>query len=133
MNNREMGNKDSNQLAAEIPFASVKAWFFDLDGTLMNTDDQAVDSLTHRLRFLGSSSAQRLARLGRPPGRAVLHGQGRPPLRHEPAEHLHEVPPEQGCVLRPLPQLRRRQSQLLGLPRRAEGGAVRWNAIEEAS
>ena len=62
MNNRELGNIDSNQLAAEIPFATVKAWFFDLDGTLMDTDNQAVDSLAHRLRFLGSSSAQRLAR-----------------------------------------------------------------------
>ena len=35
-------------------------------------------------------------------------------VRHEPAEHLHEVPPEQGDVLRPVPQLRRRQSRAAG-------------------
>ena len=48
--------------AAKIPVGTIKAWFFDLDGTLMDTDDQAVDSLANRLRFLGSSSAKRLAR-----------------------------------------------------------------------
>ncbi|MBN1249505.1 MAG: HAD family hydrolase [Anaerolineae bacterium] len=40
----------------------IQAWFFDLDGTLMDTDDQAVDRLAHRLRFLGSRRAARLAR-----------------------------------------------------------------------
>ena len=48
--------------AAEIPVGTIMAWFFDLDGTLMDTDDQAVDSLAYRLRFLGSSTAKRIAR-----------------------------------------------------------------------
>ncbi len=48
--------------AVKIPIDAIRAWFFDLDGTLMDTDDQAVDSLANRLRFLGSSSANRLAR-----------------------------------------------------------------------
>ncbi len=48
--------------AAKIPVETIRAWFFDLDGTLMDTDDQAVDSLAHRLRFLGVSPAKRLAR-----------------------------------------------------------------------
>lgn len=47
---------------ANIPIETIRAWFFDLDGTLMDTDDQAVDSLAHRLRFLGTSPANRLAR-----------------------------------------------------------------------
>jgi phosphoglycolate phosphatase len=45
-----------------IPFDRIRAWFFDLDGTLMDTDDQAVDSLAHRLRILGAARAQRVAR-----------------------------------------------------------------------
>jgi phosphoglycolate phosphatase-like HAD superfamily hydrolase len=45
-----------------IPFEKVKAWLFDLDGTLMDTDDQAVEFLAHRLRFLGQTRAPRLAR-----------------------------------------------------------------------
>ncbi|MDF1514266.1 MAG: HAD family hydrolase [Anaerolineae bacterium] len=45
-----------------IPLKRVKAWFFDLDGTLMDTDDQAVNSLANKLRFLGALSANRLAR-----------------------------------------------------------------------
>ncbi len=45
-----------------IPFDQVRAWFFDLDGTLMDTDDQSVAALSRLLRFLGAGRAQRLAR-----------------------------------------------------------------------
>ncbi|MFN2285152.1 MAG: HAD family hydrolase [Anaerolineae bacterium] len=45
-----------------IPFEKIQAWFFDLDGTLMDTDDQTVESLARRLRFLGNARARRLAR-----------------------------------------------------------------------
>ncbi len=45
-----------------IPFDRIEAWFFDLDGTLMDTDDQAVAALAHRLQFLGAKRAERLAR-----------------------------------------------------------------------
>ncbi len=45
-----------------IPWSSVRAWFFDLDGTLMDTDDQAVDSMARRLRVLGPARSARLAR-----------------------------------------------------------------------
>ena len=45
-----------------IPFAKIQGWFFDLDGTLMDTDDQTVESLARRLRFLGDARARRLAR-----------------------------------------------------------------------
>ena len=46
----------------EMPFAKIQGWFFDLDGTLMDTDDQAVESLAQRLRFLGQARAAQLAR-----------------------------------------------------------------------
>jgi phosphoglycolate phosphatase len=42
--------------------ADIQGWFFDLDGTLMDTDDQAVERLAHRLRFLGAPHALRTAR-----------------------------------------------------------------------
>ncbi|MGC9347064.1 MAG: HAD family hydrolase [Anaerolineae bacterium] len=45
-----------------IPLDQIRAWLFDLDGTLMDTDDQAVEALTKRLGFLGSQRAARLAR-----------------------------------------------------------------------
>ncbi len=45
-----------------IPWASIRACLFDLDGTLMDTDDQAVESLAHKLRFLGVKRAHRLSR-----------------------------------------------------------------------
>ncbi len=45
-----------------IPFDKIQGWFFDLDGTLMDTDDQTVERLAQRLRFLGNTRAQRLAR-----------------------------------------------------------------------
>jgi len=45
-----------------IPFDQIQGWFFDLDGTLMDTDDQAVERLAQRLRFLGDARAHRLAR-----------------------------------------------------------------------
>ncbi len=45
-----------------IPFDKIQGWFFDLDGTLMDTDNQTVERLTQRLRFLGEPRAHRLAR-----------------------------------------------------------------------
>ncbi len=51
-----------SELLPEIPFAEIRGWMFDLDGTLMDTDDQSVETLTHRLRFLGEARARRLAR-----------------------------------------------------------------------
>ncbi len=45
-----------------IPFDKIQGWFFDLDGTLMDTDDQTVERLAQRLRFLGDARARRLAR-----------------------------------------------------------------------
>ena len=48
--------------ARPIPFAKIRAWLFDLDGTLMDTDDQAVEALAHRLRLLGHAAAHDLAR-----------------------------------------------------------------------
>lgn len=45
-----------------IPFSEVGAWFFDLDGTLMDTDDEAVEALARRLRFLGEARALDFAR-----------------------------------------------------------------------
>lgn len=49
-------------IPTEIPFANIKAWLFDLDGTLMDTDDQAVESLARRIRFLGTERAYKIAR-----------------------------------------------------------------------
>jgi len=49
-------------IARPIPFNSIKAWLFDLDGTLMDTDDQAVEALAHRMRLLGRETARRMAR-----------------------------------------------------------------------
>ena len=48
--------------ATPIPFDKIQGWFFDLDGTLMDTDDQTVERLAQRLRFLGAARARRLAR-----------------------------------------------------------------------
>jgi len=45
-----------------IPFDKIQGWFFDLDGTLMDTDDQTVERLAQRLRFLGDARARQLAR-----------------------------------------------------------------------
>lgn len=45
-----------------IPFDRVQAWLFDLDGTLMDTDDQSVAVLARYLRFLGAARVQRWAR-----------------------------------------------------------------------
>ena len=44
-----------------IPFDKIQGWFFDLDGTLMDTDDQTVEKLAQRLGFLGDMRARRLA------------------------------------------------------------------------
>ena len=62
MNTRETIDSPTSPNTVEIPLESIKAWFFDLDGTLMDTDDQTVDSLTQRLLFLGNPFAKRLAR-----------------------------------------------------------------------
>jgi len=40
----------------------IRGWFFDLDGTLMDTDDQAVEALAHRLRIIGNTRSRHLAR-----------------------------------------------------------------------
>ena len=40
----------------------IQGWFFDLDGTLMDTDDQAVDALARRLRLIGQQRSRQLAR-----------------------------------------------------------------------
>ena len=47
---------------AAIPFERIRAYLFDLDGTLMDTDDEAVEKLAARLHFLGERRARRLAR-----------------------------------------------------------------------
>jgi phosphoglycolate phosphatase len=62
VNSPDYGVKLSPSSTGDIPIEHIKAWLFDLDGTLMDTDDQAVDALTHRLRFFGSSTARQLAR-----------------------------------------------------------------------
>jgi len=40
----------------------IQGWFFDLDGTLMDTDDEAVEALAHRLRLIGNTRSRQLAR-----------------------------------------------------------------------
>lgn len=45
-----------------VPFASIRGWFFDLDGTLADTDDRLVNQLAVRFRFLGASRSARLSR-----------------------------------------------------------------------
>ncbi len=57
-----------------IPWEQIRAWFFDLDGTLMDTDDEAVAHLAARLRFLGLARAQRLARLAVMAAETPLNG-----------------------------------------------------------
>lgn len=52
-----------------FPLNDIRAWLFDLDGTLMDTDDQAVAKLAQPLRFLGDERAARIAR------RAVMFGE----------------------------------------------------------
>ncbi len=44
------------------PTPSLRAWLFDLDGTLMDTDDQTVARLARRLALFGPARARRLAR-----------------------------------------------------------------------
>lgn len=53
-------NQSCHEVA--IPLDQVEAWLFDLDGTLMDTDDEAVETLARRLRVLGSCRASALAR-----------------------------------------------------------------------
>ncbi|MGC9522417.1 MAG: HAD family hydrolase [Anaerolineae bacterium] len=48
--------------APHLDLTNLEGWFFDLDGTLMDTDDQAVEVLAKRLRFAGARRAERLAR-----------------------------------------------------------------------
>lgn len=50
------------QECVTIPLSQIKAWFFDLDGTLMDTDDQAVEALARRLQIAGRRRARRWAR-----------------------------------------------------------------------
>ncbi len=58
-----MHNKTENLIDDPFPLEKVEAWLFDLDGTLMDTDDQTVERLARRLRFfLGPRRAKRLAR-----------------------------------------------------------------------
>ena len=57
-----------------LPLDQIRGWFFDLDGTLMDTDDQAVERFAHRLRILGEPSAHSLAR------RLVMMGET--PMNH---------------------------------------------------
>lgn len=45
-----------------IPFERIRGWLFDLDGTLMDTDDQTVEGRARRLRLLGEPHAHRAAR-----------------------------------------------------------------------
>ncbi len=45
-----------------VPFDKIQGWLFDLDGTLMDTDDQAVESMARRLKFLGQARANQVAR-----------------------------------------------------------------------
>lgn len=45
-----------------IPLDRVQGWCFDLDGTLMDTDDETVEALGRPLRFLGEERAAHLAR-----------------------------------------------------------------------
>jgi len=65
-----MGSRSS------IPFDRIQGWFFDLDGTLMDTDDQTVDKLAVRIRGLGPSASRRFARwlvmTSETPGNAAL-------------------------------------------------------------
>jgi HAD superfamily hydrolase (TIGR01549 family) len=51
-----------NKLTDKVPYTSIRAWFFDLDGTLMDTDDQTVNKLSKRLHFLGERLANKIAR-----------------------------------------------------------------------
>lgn len=45
-----------------IPLDAIQVWCFDLDGTLMDSDDAAVEALAHKLRFLGEARAHVIAR-----------------------------------------------------------------------
>ena len=49
-------------------------------------------------------------------GKRELHKHHRKDLRHEPPEHVHQVPREENRVLRPVPQLPGSLAQVLGLP-----------------
>lgn len=51
-------------LVPDMPFnpERIAALLFDLDGTLLDSDDQAVDMLAHRLALFCPRSSQRLAR-----------------------------------------------------------------------
>ena len=47
---------------APIPWGQIRGWFFDLDGTLMDTDDQVVERIAQRLTLLGPDRAKAIAR-----------------------------------------------------------------------
>lgn len=56
--------------------SSIDAFLFDLDGTLLDSDDEAVDSLAHRLERFGFRNSPRLARrlvmMAETPGNALM-------------------------------------------------------------
>jgi HAD superfamily hydrolase (TIGR01509 family) len=45
-----------------IPWDQIRGWCFDLDGTLMDTDDQVVERIADRLGLLGSKTARDVSR-----------------------------------------------------------------------
>ena len=45
-----------------IPWDQIRGWFFDLDGTLMDTDDQVVERIAAHLRLLGPKLARDVSR-----------------------------------------------------------------------
>ncbi|MBN1338484.1 MAG: HAD family hydrolase [Bacteroidales bacterium] len=45
-----------------IPFEDIRAWFFDLDGTLMDTDDQVAERLARKLKVFPPRRAGIIAR-----------------------------------------------------------------------
>jgi len=46
----------------DVPWRQIRGWLFDLDGTLMDTDDQAVERIANRLRLLGPERATDVGR-----------------------------------------------------------------------
>jgi N-acetyl-D-muramate 6-phosphate phosphatase len=71
---RNLRNRSNGSLGEGLRFAEIRGWLFDLDGTLMDTDDQAVERFARRLRVLGEPAAHRVAR------RLVMMGET--PMNH---------------------------------------------------
>jgi N-acetyl-D-muramate 6-phosphate phosphatase len=55
-------SRADRNLSVPLPLHQLSGWLFDLDGTLMDTDDQAVERFAHRLHVLGRPAAHSLAR-----------------------------------------------------------------------